>query len=168
MNESVLEAARDLVKRAIDKEVKGNMASPSDMRWLQKELEDKVPQWYQDLLTSVPLCGLELGWQSYEPEEDDDGISWMAWSSPDEIKSESVDAYPGLAILEKGFINVALDAMGGGDPYFLPTDQGDDPPLYQVYHDISDNAEEILKEGLELVAASLSEFFNTAKIAEPQ
>lgn len=168
MNASVLKAAQGLVKRAKDKGLKGKKAKHADMKWLQQEIENRLPQWYQDLLTSVPICDLELGWQAYEPDEEDDGIWWMIWSCPHEMKIESVDLYPGLAILERGFINVALDAMGRGDPYFIPTDQGDNPPLYQVYHDISYKAEEIIKEGLELVAPSLSEFFKTAIVGDSE
>ena len=88
----------------------------------------------------------------------------MQWSNTEQIRSESVDCYLGLAILEKVFINIVLELDQGGDPYFIPTEKGDNPPLDQVYHDVIDKAEEMIKNGLELVATSLSEFFSKASL----
>jgi hypothetical protein len=120
------------------------------------------PGWLLELLSTVPLCGLELGWQASKPEWDDDGLAWVRISDADGILKESLELYPGLAILPAGYLNLCGDATGGGDPYFIPMHEGEDPPLYQVYHDVGEDADSILAAGRVLVAPRLSEFFRTA------
>ena len=88
--------------------------------------------------------------------------SWIHRSNTEQIKPESVDCYLGLAILEKVFINIVLELDQGEDPYCIPTEKKDNPPIDQVYHDVSDKAEAIIKNGLELVATSLPEFIREA------
>jgi hypothetical protein len=53
--------------------------------------------------------------------------------------------------------------MGGGNPYFIPVDKGDDPPIYQLYHDVSNKADEILKRA-RLVFPKLSDLFASGKV----
>ena len=108
------------------------------------------------------MCGLELGWQAFDPEPDFDGVLWIEVSNADGILWESLEGYPGLGILPAGYVNFGGDSGGGGDPYFLPVHEGDDPPLYQVYHDVGTDAETILADGRRLVASRLSEFFRLA------
>ena len=158
MNAEVKQAALELVERATAAGLTGSVADSAEIEQVTQDLGGKLPNWYAELISAFPLCGLDLGWQ------DEDDTSWMIWSTPKQLRSESLEAYPGLAILERGYINVALCAHGSGDPYFIPTDKGDNPPLYQVYHDVSDKPDEIIAEGLQLVSASLSEFFRTATV----
>jgi len=75
---------------------------------------------------------------------------------------ESIKNYPGLEIFKKGYICIASDSTGGGDPYFIDTNAGDNPPVYRVYHDVSDNLDEILAKGRQLVSNSLSELFQSS------
>ena len=124
--------------------------------------------WFVELLTTVPLAGLELGWHAQDPEPGFDGLAWMEWSDEKNIRSESIDCYPGLAILKQGYINVAFCTEGSGDPYFVCMEEGDDPPLYQVYHDVSDEPKIIISKGRQKVAAKLSEFFRDALLPAKQ
>ena len=170
---TVRSAAQTLIKRAVQVGQHGTLADPDALQQLDRELDGRLPTWYAELLATVPLSGLYLGWQAYEPkadfdgpEDDFDGIEWLKWSDSHNIRVESLESYPGIAILKRGYINVALDTTGGGDPYFIPTDQGDDPPLFQVYHDVSEDPDVIVREGRRLIAASLSEFFRTALVLE--
>jgi hypothetical protein len=50
-------------------------------------------------------------------------------------RSEAEDLFPGIRVLEDGFIPVAGDALGSGDPYFINIRDGDGGPLYRIYHD---------------------------------
>lgn len=163
MNADLSKAVANLVTRAKAAGQNGERATAEAMEELVKDTGDRIPLWYVELLADNPICGLETGWQADEPDGDYDGIAWMVWSDPDNIRSESLECQPGLTILEKGWINVASDA-GGGDPYFIPTDQGDNPPVFQVYHDVSDQAEVILAKACRQVAPSLSELFLQAKL----
>lgn len=167
MNDNLIEAAQALVERAAALEHHGRVADRAEWERINHDLGGRIPDWYRELLSRVPLGGLNLGWRTAEPTAEFEGVEWVIWANPSDLRSESLEAYPGLAILERGYINVALDATGGGDPYFIPTDQGDNPPLYQVCHDISDEADVILQHGRRLVAQSLSVFFSQAIIIAP-
>lgn len=158
---TVREEAIALVARALALGKKGRVIPADEMQEVIDELGGTYPTWLADLLTTVPLCGLELGWQASEA---DDNVSWLEWSDGPGILSESQESYPGLAILPAGFVNIGSCAMGTGDPYFISVNEGDDPPVYQVYHDVSDQADVILAEGRVTVAGCLSEFLATARI----
>lgn len=160
---SVRAAAEELVARALSLGQRGRVLTTQQAGALADDV-DAYPSWLVDLLTAVPLCGLELGWQAHAPEPTFDGVLWLMWSDATGVRSESLECYPGLAILPAGYVNVAEDSMGGGDPYFICIHEGSDPPLYQVDHDVGSEAETILRDGRRLVAASLSEFFRSAII----
>lgn len=80
------------------------------------------------------------------------------------MRLELLEGYPGIAVVQRGYICVAGSSHGSGDQYFIPTDQGDDLPLYQIDHEMGEDPEYILAQGRELIAESLSEFFRTAKV----
>ena len=161
MNPTVEKEARLFVERAVASGQRGTCADAAELAALNEEMSERIPEWYVALLLSVPLCGLELKWLA----EGIDGA--IAWCGVKGIRGESLECYPGIAILESGFINVGSDPYGSGDSYFMPTDQGDDPPVFQVYHDVSDQADEILADGLLQVAVHLSDLFRQASIANP-
>ena len=51
---------------------------------------------------------------------------------------------------------------GTGDPYFIRARDEDDPAVIQVAHDVSDDPELILRDGIFVVAGRLSELFTNA------
>jgi hypothetical protein len=159
---TVREAAELLAERAAARGLRGHVIPAEEMRKVLEALGGAYPAWLADLLTTVPLSGLELGWQEFEPEPDYDGRSWLFWSDARNIVMESSVWYPGLAILPAGYVNVASCSMGSGDPFFINAHDSVDPPLYRVYHDIGRKAESILRGGRILVASRLSEFLANA------
>ena len=161
MNPKVLTAARALVDRAERDGQTGKLAAADDLDRLGRALGAHLPNWYRDLLATVPLIGLELGVVALDAPEDDE-ISWLLWLEPDAISTESLELYPGSALLEHGYLCVGGCAHGTGDQYFLNTGAGDDPPLVQIYHDIGTEPERILADGLVEIAPTLSAFFAEA------
>ena len=161
---TVRAAAEELVARAAALGHNGRTLTLEERQRVAAALP-VYPTWLLDLLCTVPLCGLELGWQAFDPEPGFDGVLWLEVSNADGILWESLEGYPGLGILSAGYVNFGGDSGGGGDPYFLPVHEGKDPPLYQVYHDVGADAETILASGRQLVTARLSEFFRAAMIA---
>jgi hypothetical protein len=159
---SVRQAALELAERAAAAGQHGRIIPPTDLAALAQVLPTVLPPWFCDLFTSVPLSGLELGWQE---QPGGGGIAWLQWSDARNIRSESLECYPGRAILHRGYVNVASCSHGSGDSYFISLAEGEDPSLYRVYHDVSDQPDRILAEGLERVAPSLSAFFRTAHLA---
>jgi hypothetical protein len=161
MQQSVLQAARDLAARAGKR---GTTVKPIDFDAVAAELDIEIPSWLRELFTTVPMSGLEFGWQAFEPEGDYDGMAVLEWADADGIRSESLKCYPGCAIRDLGYINVGSDSSGGGDPYFVNIHEGNDPPLYQIYHDVSDQAVFIIAKGRRVVSPKLSEFFLSAQV----
>lgn len=159
MNSRLKEAALKFVERAKQNGSDGKILDKEVIEELNKKLKGNLPEWYAELIMTVPICHLELGRQAFEPEDDFDGIDWMEFCDDRGIISESVDCYPGLAILEKGYLNIAADSMGGGNPYFIDITKGDDPPVYQVCHDVSDTPEIIIARAMNLVSEHLSDLF---------
>ncbi len=166
MNSRLKEAALKFVERAKQNGSYGEILDKKVIEELNKKLKGNLPEWYAELLMTVPICHLELGWQAYELEDDFDGIDWMEFCDDRGIISESVDCYPGLAILEKGYLNISADSMGGGNPYFIDTAKGDNPPVYRVYNDVSDDPEIIIAEAMNLVSEHLSDLFLNGFVEE--
>jgi hypothetical protein len=157
---TIRSAAEVLVTRAAVLGIRGRTLSTEDRQRIVAGLP-VYPAWLLDLLSVVPLCGLRLGWQAYDPEPDADGVLWVEVSDAGGILSESLELYPGVGILSAGYVNFG-GSDGSGDPYFICAHEGDDPPLYEVYHDAGSEAETILAEGRKLVSPHLSAFFRAA------
>ncbi len=153
-------AAEALAARAASAGIRGRTLTAEDRQRVAAALP-VYPTWLLDLLSAVPLCGLRLGWQAYDPEPGFDGVLWVEVSDAGGILSESLDLYPGVGIVPAGYVNFG-GGDGSGDPYFVCAHLGDDPPLYEVYHDVGTEAEVILAEGRKLVSPKLSEFFRVA------
>ena len=162
MNPIVYQEAVSLAERAKVAGEKGKTASPRELSALNSDMGGRIPDWYIELVTSVPICGLEFALNA----NDEDGVL-IEWSDSNGMRGESLECYPGLAILERGFINIGGDPIGSGDSFFINGPEGgDDPPVFQVYHDISDEADEIIRRGLNLIAPSLSTLFREASFAD--
>lgn len=55
------------------------------------------------------------------------------------------------------------DALGKGEQVYISLDKDENPPVYRVYHCVSEQPDEILSVK-RLIANSLSELFNNAKV----
>jgi hypothetical protein len=144
--------------------VRGRLADPAQMAALARDTGGVLPPWYAQLLTTVPLCDLEIGWPAFAPTPEDDGIQWMFLSNPANIRSASLECYPGIALLTRGYINLAGDSSGSGNPYFFPTAEGDDPPVYRFGHEVSEDADVLLEKGGILVSGRLSDLLRAAPV----
>ena len=162
MNQDVKRSVIALLERAGAAARVGSKAAPEEMLALNQECGGIIPGWYIELVTTYPICWLELGWQSSVPEGDDDGVSWMEWFGPAGMRSEMMDNYPGVAIYRQGYFNVAGCSHGSGDQYFIRAQDGNNPAVVQIAHDVSNHPELILRDGVYVVAESLSELFTNA------
>ena len=94
----------------------------------------KLPDWYIELYTTVPLIGAEFGVQEDEPVEDYDGVSYVMWGSIDDIIIENTKYEPGISVLKDGYIFVASCSHGSGDPLFVKLN-AEEARIYLIYHD---------------------------------
>ncbi|MBT30253.1 MAG: hypothetical protein CMO01_11385 [Thalassobius sp.] len=67
--------------------------------------------------------------------------------------------YLGCEIFELGYIEIGEDPTRSGNPYFIKYEVGDNSPVYRIYHDVSDQGDEILKHGKELITNMFSDIF---------
>jgi len=138
----------------------GHVANRDKFDVLNKRTGNKIPEWYINLLSSYPISHVELTLQDPTKEFE----HYFEFASPQLIESEVFDVVPGSYILEYGYICIALDISGGGNPYFINFSEGEDPAIYQIYHDTGETGEEILELGKEKVADSLSELFRKCEV----
>jgi len=130
---------------------------------LQLWLTVRLPHWYIRLLSRYPLAGLCLDYPVHGPAEMSAGHLPIQLAEPKDIYREMQQCYPGTAIRKLGYVCFGIDPTGSGDPYFMKVTAGENPPVFQVYHDVSRIGEEIERKGMRKIAGSLTEFFNDAK-----
>jgi hypothetical protein len=121
-----------------------------------------IPDWYCAIIARYPICGVELEWPDPNNAEESVGIEWMDVRN---MRSEMLECYPGLAIRERGYTCIGGCTLGSGDQYYICNDDGDDPPVYQIYHDVSDVADEIIANGRIVVFERLSQLFDVARLS---
>ena len=51
---------------------------------------------------------------------------------------ELTNFWPGFGVSKDGYVPVASCSIGSGDYYYINTNDGQDGPLYRVYHDAVD------------------------------
>lgn len=164
MSQAIFEEAENFIKKAKKSNI-GRTATKEEIEQLKNKFGDKIPNWYVQLIAEVPLIHMEIGWQAFEPEDDYDGIAYVEMYQPSHMIDESFEAYPGIPILERGYVCIGGDPTGSGDPYFIHF-HDENSPVYQIYHDFGDNPDEILKHGKAKVADSLMEFFKNGFVLE--
>jgi hypothetical protein len=112
----------------------GKTASDSDIAKLERKLKIKLPKWYIELYTTVPLIDAEFGVQEDEPIEGYDGVSYMMWGSVNDIIEENTEYEPGISALNDGYVFIASCSHGSGDPIFIKLNS-DEPRVFRIYHD---------------------------------
>ena len=85
----------------------GKTAKEKDIERLEEALTIKLPKWYIELYSTVPLIDAEFGIQEFEPEEDFDGVSYMIWGGLDDVIDESTVYEPGVSVLKDKYIFIA-------------------------------------------------------------
>jgi hypothetical protein len=160
MNPSVKQAIEAFLAKVTQP---GKIIGAAEMKELQARLSHTLPDWYEELLSTYPLAGMSLEYPIYAPDGDDDGFQTLKIARTRDIYAETEEAYPGLAIKDLGYVCLATDSTGGGDPYFMKVKDKGHSPVFQVYHDVSDVGTEIEAGGMEKIADSLAEFFTKAR-----
>lgn len=108
---------------------RGRLLSQPEGEKLRLHFKARLPEWYIELLSEVPLVECELEILT----ADDDCLS-VQWMSSQHMIQEDGEACPGVVARTAGFVPVANCSVGTGDPYFVRFD-GDDPAVWKVSHD---------------------------------
>ena len=72
--------------------------------------------------------------------------------------SEATECYPGIAAVKVSYVPVAMCLTGSGDYYYIRSTEGENGPLYRIYHDAV-NGEHIEQDGIEKVLNSYASLF---------
>ena len=140
MNSNLKKIIEELVKSEGDKFSEGPQVDEAEWHELNSEMREKIPNWFIELFAKYQLSDVNLVLQ----DETDEEMEYMLeFVHPESLKDESLEMYPGAAILDHGYLCIATDPTGGGDAYFINTHEGDDPAVYEIQHDVGEEAEEI-------------------------
>ena len=121
-----------------------------------------LPAYLLDWLLSYPLVGTEF---YLSEEEDESGLGVeMKWLTPAQMISETIDTYPGILAGPVGYLPVGMCLVGSGDPYFLKTGTGDDPPVVRIPHEAAVADDNLNVDLIEQVTPRLSDFLRKAEI----
>ena len=165
--ERVFQEAKAFVTRArrLDHSLIGRTATKEEIALLNAHFGDRIPTWYCRLITEVPLIHIEVGWQAYESQDSCEGLAYVEIYQPRDMVYESFKAYPGISILNRGYVCIGGDPIGSGDPYFIHFD-ADSTAVYQVFQDAGVDAVQILAHGTKQVADSLADFFQKGIVSK--
>ena len=163
----VFQEAKSFIARARqhDHSLISRTATKKEIALLGAHFGNRIPAWYCHLIAEVPLIHIEVGWQAYEPEGSYDGIAYVEIYQPRDMVYESFKAYPGIPILERGYVCIGGDPIGSGDPYFVHFGAGSSA-VYQIFQDAGDNPLQILKHSTVQVADSLEDFFQKGVVSK--
>ena len=164
MNPIVEQAVIDCLAKTETGGHPGKVISLAEMKDLQSRLTNPLPAWYAELLMMYPLSSRYINYPNQTPGDSHEDYDSMRLARAIDIYNEMEECYPGLAIRDLGYTLFASDPTGSGDPYFIKTAEGDNPPVYKVYHDVSHIGTVVEKEGMNMIAVSLAEFFNNAAV----
>lgn len=155
INPLLLTNLQSFLSREHEIKFPGAKERQEDYDTLAEELKSLLPDWFQELLLNYPLTGLVIDINGNT--EDELSIEFAGFEN---VQDEFYDLYPGCAIGRLGYLCIGEDPTGSGDPYFINIKDGDNPPVYQVYHDAGDVGEEIIEHGCVKIANKLSDLFS--------
>lgn len=133
-------AIQALLNRA---EQNGSQCSLAEFEVLNRDFGAVFPDWYVACLTQHPLADLHLGWQAFPPDDDFDGMTWLVLSDTAMLR-ELLISYPAMYLFDRGFFPIANDSTNAGNVFVMETSTGPDSPVYEVWHDISHDPDELV------------------------
>lgn len=125
-----------------------------DYQNLDEKVKRNIPYWLNEILITYPLANYQLEFVSKNHVEYN--LCFVGFKG---INDEYNDFYPGCVISEYGYICIAEDPTGSGNPFFININEGKNPPVYQIIHDVSEIGEVILQQGRILVTDKMSNLF---------
>ena len=150
---------------AMEEQLLGAKLSTEEENLLRTHFSSTLlPDWLINLLSDYPLIGVSFT-LSEELDESRLGVE-MKWLTPTGMVEEAYLFYPGILVLQLGYLPIGTCLTGSGDPYFLKmTIDNDDPPLVRIPHDnILDENDQLDESKFEPVSFSLSRFLELCQV----
>ena len=138
-----------------------------EIKSLNEKLNGLIPVWYQEILERSLIVGVELGCKTLPPEEGFDGIEEVTILDKNLLRECNLESYPGKLLWPLGYFTFGYGSTWAGNCFVFNPEEGEDPPVYEVWHDAGRNIEELKvafkdKRGVKLVSKSFSSFFDNA------
>lgn len=163
MNSQLNNAVSNFLVSARNAGISGTILTIEEFSVLNSKLDGMLPKWFEELITTYPLLNMEFYYPFNETGSlGDEEVMNIEIVRAIDMVNETMEAYPGYAIRELGYFCITRDVTGAGDPCFICNKHGDNPPVYLVYHDVSDVAAEIEAKGMVKIADNLSQLFDKA------
>ncbi len=145
----------------------GALQDRAELLVLNERLDGLIPSWYIDLLATIPIAGLHLGWQAFPPNDDFNGIEEITMLDLPLLAECNLESFPGVHLWVNGYFTFGYGASWAGNCFIFKPDEGPNPPVYEVWHDAAHDPQAMLvaieeKAGVRLVANSFSELFDAA------
>ncbi|WP_405371267.1 hypothetical protein [Nonlabens sp. Asnod2-A12] len=130
---------------------------------LKRKIENKIPNWYKELLIEYPIADLKIGipfnygWESLKNKSQSE-LPFMntVFNSFENIEFIATEEFPGFELIKENHICIAEDTNKDGDGYYINTKE-QNPRVIYIYHDCGKNASELIKNG-QIISESFSDF----------
>jgi hypothetical protein len=145
----------------------GTCMNKRDLDTLNFKLNGLIPDWFTEAVTQLPVSGIEVGWLAFPDVEEFDGIEWVTVLDARLLSECNLDSYLGNLLRPLGYFSFGYGSSWSGNCFAFNPEEGEDPPVYEVWHDAAGNSNEMRKaienkEGVKMVSKSFSSFFNDA------
>ena len=149
--------------RKFERDFSGRKITEKERGLLERAIPDSCDlNWLFEILKEHRISG-----SMFILSEEDDlsglGVE-MIWLLPDQLVSEAVEAYPGIAAISKCYVPIGACLLGSGDPYFIRCLSDKDSPIVRIPHDIVLPSGSINVNEVQLVSNNLENFLELAKI----
>ena len=91
------------------------------------------PSLYREFVTERGLIGAAI--EVPESEDLSGAGAWIEVLDEAGAEVEASDFFPGLVVIEDGFVPIGGCQLGSGDQYFLNVRDPQPGPVYRIYHD---------------------------------
>jgi len=157
----VITNAKNMIQRS---GTSTRIATVGEINDLKEKLDSKLPEWLIDLMTTVEVCNSELvvPFDAEDEEDDENPQLRIEFLNPKCIIDECLDAVPGCAVFESGYICIGVE-IAIGNAYAINIHEGNNPPVYLLDHEYGEETETIIENKLTVVK-KLSDLFQVARI----
>lgn len=136
--------------------VNARSMSQDELEHVRRRFGSDLPEWFLQAMLDAALFGTIYEYSA-------EGVfARLSWLTGNEMIDEA-EIYPGIDAVADGYIPVGTCTEGSGDSYFVCFRSSDDPPLVQIYHDMTRNGE-VPEGALRTITTKLSIFFQQAVV----
>ncbi|WP_419812915.1 hypothetical protein [Bacterioplanoides sp.] len=159
---------KESIKKFLEKSDEvGQVLNKDGLESLNSKLDGLIPEWYIEIVCSMPLAGLNVGWQAFPPEDDFNGVEEITILDTSLLNDCNIESYPGKYLLKIGYFTFGYGSNWSRNCFVFNPLEGSNPPVYEVWHDVAQSPKDMLlaikeKKGVSIVATKFSELFDSA------